>query len=251
MVDDLNRTFVVFAVLGVVATIAVGIWLTNLGAGSGGQAAGSADPADWASAANAICSDTNAEVVDLDQSLGDDAEPAVVIGRAAQVLARRADGLAALPEPSGVSATLDALIVEMRDVHSLMLRIQAAMERGESEQAEQLAVGPENETLTALSYELGVPWCDLFGADDATIRNAASFNVLQMQDLLELHRQDAGTYAGADLTVLRERYGSDLVQGEVLINRASTTSYCVESTVGYLTLHAEGPNTAELSAGRC
>lgn len=89
-----------------------------------------------------------------------------------------------------------------------------------------------------------MPWCALFEAGDTTIRATAAINVVSMQSLLELHYEEAGTYAGADL---RERFGTGTGPGEAVIARASTASYCVESTVGYLT----GPEPSEPTPGPC
>ena len=252
MIDEVNRTLVVVAVLGVVAAFAAGAWLTNLGGGPGGSLGGSGvNPNDWGAAANAICSDTNAEVVDFDQSLGTDAGPAESLARGAEILARRADGLAELPRPSAGAADVDLLVSAMRETEVVMLRIRDAVEAEALEEADRLALGLDSEQLTRLSYNLDAPWCDLFGADEGTIRTTASVNLLEVQSLLEQHRQEAGTYAGADIELLRERYGTELVPGEASIHGASATGYCVESTVGYLTLHVQGPGEGEPIGGSC
>ena len=227
-------------------------WLTNYAGGPNGPAAGgSVDPADWGAAANAICSDTNGEVVDLDRSLGPEAEPAEALSRGERILGRCADSLAELPAPSDREVLVAQLVIEMREVQAVMQRVRDAVERGDLDQAERLTLGFESEAVTRLAYALEAPWCDLFGADDLTIRTTASINVLEVQDLLALYREDLGTYAGADLEALRQRYGTTLVKGEAAVRRADSSSYCVESTVGYLTLHVLGPEAAELTPGSC
>ncbi len=251
MVDDVNRTLVVAALLVVVGAFAAGAWLTNYGGGPNGPAAGgNVDPNDWGAAASAICSDTNSEVVDLAVSLGPEIEPADVLSRGEQILGRRAEGLEALPAPAEGAASVDELVSEMRAIQAVMQRVRDALDREDEEQAYRLGLGLESKDLTRLAYELDVPWCDLFGADDETIRTTASFNVLEAQDLLELHRQETGTYSGADIAGLRAKYTSDLVPGEVTISRASASSYCVETTVGYLTVHVSGPD-ALILPGSC
>ena len=238
--------------MGVAAVFATGFWLTNLGGGVNGGATGSnVDPADWGAAASSICEDTNAEVVELDQSLGLELEPADALERGAQVLARRAESLAALSPPAGRANQAGELVDEMERTHGVMLRVRDAVARDDLEQADHLAAGLESSELTRLSHELDVPWCALFEDDDTTIRATAAINVVSMQSLLELHYEEAGTYAGADLADLRERFGTDTGPREAVIARASTASYCVESTVGYLTLHLTGPEPSESTPGPC
>ena len=252
MLDELNRTLLVVAVLGVAAVFATGFWLTNLGGGVGGEATGgNVDPNDWGAAANAICDDTNAEVVEIDQSLGPESTPAEALERGARILARRADSLEALPAPAGRANMAAALVAEMREAHAVMERVRDAVLREDFEQADRLAAGLESDELTRLAYELDVPWCDLFGADDATIRTSAAVNVLSVQELLELHHGETGSYAGADLGALRDDYGTDFGPGEATIARADAAGYCVESTVGYLTLHLTGPDPSEPTPGPC
>ena len=252
MLDEINRTLVVVAIVGVVGAFAAGAWLTNLGGGVGGPASGSSvDPADWGGAANAICSDTNAEVVDFDQSLGPDSDPAASIARGAEILARRADGLDALQQPSARGDDVGRLIAAMRETQTVMLRVRDALERDDLEQANRLTLALQDDELIRLSHSLGAPWCELFGADDATIRGTATVNLLEAQSLLELHREDAGTYGGAKLQLLHERYRTELVPGQVSVGAAEETSYCVQSTVGYLTLHVRGPGESQPTAGSC
>lgn len=251
MVDDVNKLLVLLAILGIVGAFAVGAYLTNLGNAPGQPAAGGVDPTDWSAAANAICSDTNAEVVDLDISTGPEADPVDVLRRGEQILARRADGLEALPTPSDRSARVDALVAEMRTIQTAMQRVVGAMERGDLDQAERLAPGLDGEALARLSYELDAPWCDVFGADDPTIKAMAAANVLELQGLLELYHADVGTYVGAGIETLRERYGTELVEGEASVVRADAASYCAQSTVGNLTLHVEGRDGSDLVPGSC
>ena len=241
---------VLLALLGVVCAFAVGAWLTNFGAGQGVPARGGGiDPNDWSAAANLICADTNADVVEIEEELADDRVAA--LAATTKALARRIDGIVALPGPSGQGDGAAALIAEMRRLQADALR---ALEKSEQAgEGSTLAVRPalERRDLTRRAYAMDVPWCALLGADDEAVRRRAAGNIMGVERALERYRAAEGSYGGADLELLRAEHGLTVAAGEVALERTSAEGYCIESTVGYLTSHLSGPAEQEPSAGPC
>lgn len=77
---------------------------------------------------------------------------------------------------------------------------------------------------------------------------AAQANVQAAVPGLEAYNADNGTYAGATSANLRSTYDQGIKH--VTIKSTTTTSYCIESTVGAATYNKAGPS-ADIVSGAC
>jgi hypothetical protein len=77
----------------------------------------------------------------------------------------------------------------------------------------------------------------------------AQANVRAAIPAIEAYYADNGTYAGVTLELVQQRYDA-LVRGVLFVGPFSRNTYCVESTVGQVTYHKQGP-TADIQRGHC
>jgi type IV pilus assembly protein PilA len=83
--------------------------------------------------------------------------------------------------------------------------------------------------------------------------SAAKANVTSAVPAMESFRADNGTYVGATVAALKASYDAGLSATKITIGpiAASTTSYCISSTVGGQTWRMVGPGTDVVSGAVC
>ena len=83
---------------------------------------------------------------------------------------------------------------------------------------------------------------------DRANKSAAQANVRSSIPAVEAYFADNNTYAGATLAYLQTTYDQGVKN--IVIQSASSTTYCVESTVGAETFKKSGPG-ADIVTGVC
>ena len=83
---------------------------------------------------------------------------------------------------------------------------------------------------------------------DRANKSAAQANVRSSIPAVEAYFADNNTYAGATLAFLQTTYDQGVKN--IVIQSASTTTYCVQSTVGAETFKKSGPG-ADIVTGTC
>ena len=83
---------------------------------------------------------------------------------------------------------------------------------------------------------------------DRANKSAAQANVRASIPAVEAYYADNNTYAGATLTYLQTTYDQGVKN--IIIQSASSTTYCIESTVGAETWKKSGPG-ADILTGSC
>ena len=83
---------------------------------------------------------------------------------------------------------------------------------------------------------------------DRANKSAAQANVRSSIPAVEAYFADNNTYAGATLAYLQTTYDQGIKN--IVIQSASSTTYCVESTVGAETFKKSGPG-ADIVTGTC
>ena len=83
---------------------------------------------------------------------------------------------------------------------------------------------------------------------DRANKSAAQANVRASIPAIEAFYADNNTYAGATLSYLQTTYDAGVKN--IVIQSASSTTYCIESTVGAETWKKSGPG-ADILAGSC
>jgi type IV pilus assembly protein PilA len=83
---------------------------------------------------------------------------------------------------------------------------------------------------------------------DRANKSAAQANVRSSIPAVEAYFADNNTYAGATLAYLQSTYDQGVKN--IVIQSASLTSYCVQSTVGAETFKKAGPG-ADILTGAC
>ena len=78
--------------------------------------------------------------------------------------------------------------------------------------------------------------------------SAAEANVRAAVPGMEAYAADHNGYTGADSAVLQASYDAGIKH--VTVPQASTTTYCIQSTVGPSTWHKAGPS-ADITSGAC
>ena len=83
---------------------------------------------------------------------------------------------------------------------------------------------------------------------DRANKSAAQANVRSSIPAVEAYFADNNTYAGATLAYLQTTYDQGVKN--IVIQSATTTTYCVQSTVGAETFNKNGPG-ADIVTGVC
>jgi type IV pilus assembly protein PilA len=83
---------------------------------------------------------------------------------------------------------------------------------------------------------------------DRANKSAAQANVRASIPAVEAYYADNNTYAGATLTYLQTTYDQGVKN--IVIQSATSTTYCIESTVGAETWNKSGPG-ADILTGAC
>ncbi len=83
---------------------------------------------------------------------------------------------------------------------------------------------------------------------DRANKSAAQANVRASIPAIEAYYADNNTYAGADLTFLQTTYDQGVKN--IVIQSSSSTTYCIQSTVGAETWKKSGPG-ADILTGAC
>ena len=83
---------------------------------------------------------------------------------------------------------------------------------------------------------------------DRANKSAAQANVRSLIPAVEAYFADNNTYSGATLAYLQTTYDQGVKN--IVIQSASATTYCVESTVGAETFKKSGPG-ADIVTGTC
>ena len=83
---------------------------------------------------------------------------------------------------------------------------------------------------------------------DRANKSAAQANVRSSIPAVEAYFADNNTYAGATLAYLQTTYDQGVKN--IVIQSATATTYCVESTVGAETFNKNGPG-ADIVSGAC
>jgi type IV pilus assembly protein PilA len=83
---------------------------------------------------------------------------------------------------------------------------------------------------------------------DRANKSAAQANVRASVPAIEAYYADNNTYAGATLSYLQTTYDAGIKN--ILVQSATSTTYCIQSTVGSETWNKSGPGSDILS-GAC
>ena len=83
---------------------------------------------------------------------------------------------------------------------------------------------------------------------DRANKSAAQANVRASVPAIEAYYADNNTYAGATVTYLQTNYDEGVKN--IVIQSATSTTYCIESTVGAETWKKSGPG-ADIVTGTC
>ena len=91
---------------------------------------------------------------------------------------------------------------------------------------------------------------------DRANKSAAQANVRASVPAVEAYNADntgtgaSGGYAGMTANALRDTYDSAINGSKIFISQATSTTYCIQSTVGQSTYKKAGPG-AEIVTGSC
>ena len=89
------------------------------------------------------------------------------------------------------------------------------------------------------------------GFRDKAERSAAQANVRALIPAVEAYYSDNNTYAGMTPANLKSTYDQSIKTADYSISGATTTTYCVSSTVGSSTFRKVGPSGSIASGAVC